>query len=183
MFNRNKVEEKTLEYQDSSEILYLRIDFTDKECGKKQPIFSINKRMGLFEEIIRFEDIENRNTEINNQQEQLEEFQSEIAIKNEELEQSKQNILEFKQELEKRHNQIEQLTSELESKANIIRLSGEELESKVSDGDADARRKLIEKKIELIEKTRDYAEFSAAARATLKAYDYIPSAKEVLDMP
>lgn len=60
VFNRNMVEEKTPEYQDSSAILYFRIDFTDKVCGKKEPIFSLNKRMGLFEEIIRFEDIENR---------------------------------------------------------------------------------------------------------------------------
>jgi hypothetical protein len=56
----------------------------------------------------------------------------------------------------------------------------EELENHAARGDDDARRKLIERKIELFELTREYAEFSAAARATLKAYDYIRSAKEVL---
>lgn len=56
----------------------------------------------------------------------------------------------------------------------------EELENGVAGGNGDARRKLIERKIKLLEMTREYAEFSAAARATLKAYDYIPSAKEVL---
>ncbi len=56
----------------------------------------------------------------------------------------------------------------------------EELETEVAGGNGDARRKLIERKIKLFEMTREYAEFSAAARATLKAYDYIRSAKEIL---
>jgi hypothetical protein len=48
-------------------------------------------------------------------------------------------------------------------------------------GDAAARRALVKHKLALLAMTRDYAEFSAAARATLKAYDYVRSVKEVLD--
>ncbi len=55
------------------------------------------------------------------------------------------------------------------------------LEEDAADGDDAARRKLVRYKLRLLEMTRDYAEFSAAARATLKAYDFIRSAKEVLD--
>lgn len=65
---------------------------------------------------------------------------------------------------------------------NVKRLAEtlEELERKVVAGDADARRTLIERKLVLYEMTRDYAEFSAAARATLKAYDFTASAREIL---
>lgn len=56
----------------------------------------------------------------------------------------------------------------------------EEFENEASAGDEDARRKLLEKQVELLTMTRPYAEFSAAARATLKAYSYIRSANEVL---
>ena len=58
--NRECVEEKKPIYQNSSEILYFRIDFTNEKCCKKEPVFSLNKRVGLFEEIIRFEDVEKK---------------------------------------------------------------------------------------------------------------------------
>lgn len=57
----------------------------------------------------------------------------------------------------------------------------EEWEKKTTAGESGARRTLIQKKIRLLELTREYSPFSAAARATLKGYDYIDSAKEVLE--
>ncbi|MFX1366425.1 MAG: hypothetical protein ACFFCE_01775 [Promethearchaeota archaeon] len=43
-----------------NEILYFRIDFTEKKNEKREPIFSYNYEIGLFEEIISLESIEKR---------------------------------------------------------------------------------------------------------------------------
>ncbi|MEE9379503.1 MAG: hypothetical protein V3V33_15875 [Candidatus Lokiarchaeia archaeon] len=48
------------EDQPINEILYFRIDFTDKDLGQKEPIFSIHNQVGLFEEILHFNDLETR---------------------------------------------------------------------------------------------------------------------------
>ncbi len=58
-FNHNGIKKlpETFPY---SEILYFRIDYTQKECGQKEPLFSYNEEIGLFDEIIHFEDLERR---------------------------------------------------------------------------------------------------------------------------
>jgi len=48
------------EWHPSNEILYFRIDFTDEDPEQKKPIFSIHKRIGLFEEILPLCDLETR---------------------------------------------------------------------------------------------------------------------------
>ena len=58
-YNINGIK-KLPEWDPSNEILYFRIDFTDEDLEQKKPIFSIHNRIGLFEEILPFNDLEKR---------------------------------------------------------------------------------------------------------------------------
>ncbi len=58
-YNPNGIN-KPSEYYGINEILYFRIDFTDADLEQKEPIFSKHNRIGLFEEILSFNDLENK---------------------------------------------------------------------------------------------------------------------------
>jgi hypothetical protein len=53
-------------------------------------------------------------------------------------------------------------------------------EKKLKNGDTDARRTILEIKVELAERIQQYAPFSAAAIATLKGYQSSPNVQEVI---